>query len=109
MQKLNERNTYTPTDIPHVSGNCDPLLNREESLSVLDSKTSFNNSDAALTAIWICRTGLSSSCQCYPTLLIERIRQPKRYSANDYQVGRGTLLHILKSVVSATPAPHGDL
>ena len=23
MQKLNERNTYTPTDIPHVSGNCE--------------------------------------------------------------------------------------
>jgi hypothetical protein len=30
MQKLEERNTYTPTDIPHVSGNCDLILNRTE-------------------------------------------------------------------------------
>ena len=30
MQKLEERNTYTPTDIPHVSGNCDRILNRTE-------------------------------------------------------------------------------
>ncbi len=76
MQKLEERNTYTPTDIPHVSGNCDLLLNRtetsvhavskygkairvcdvswrnglEETLSVIGSKTSSNNSDAALIA-----------------------------------------------------------
>jgi len=51
MQKLEERNTYTPTDIPHVSGNCDRILNREETLSVSGSKTSSNNSDAAITAI----------------------------------------------------------
>jgi hypothetical protein len=51
MQKLEERNTYTPTNIPHVRGNCDPALNREETLSVPDLKTSSNNSDAALTAI----------------------------------------------------------
>lgn len=51
MQKLEERNTYTPTDIPHVSGNCDRILTREETLSVSGLKTSFNNSDAALTAI----------------------------------------------------------
>jgi len=50
MQQLEERNTYTPTDIPHVSGNCDLLLNREETLSVIGLKTSSNNSDAALTA-----------------------------------------------------------
>ena len=65
MQQLKERNTYTPTDIPHVSGNfetpniskylngvsnCDLSLNREETLSVIGLKTSFNNSDAALTA-----------------------------------------------------------
>ena len=50
MQQLEERNTYTPTDIPHVSGNCDPALNREETLSVPGLKTSSNNSDAALTA-----------------------------------------------------------
>jgi len=51
MQQLKERNTYTPTDIPHVSGNCDLSLNREETLSVIGLKTSFNNSDAALIAI----------------------------------------------------------
>ncbi len=48
MQQLKERNTHTPTDIPHVSGNCDLSLNREETLSVIGLKTSFNNSDAAL-------------------------------------------------------------
>ncbi|WAM22607.1 MAG: RNA-guided endonuclease IscB (plasmid) [Candidatus Methanoperedens sp.] len=50
MQQLEERNTYTPTDIPHVRGNCDLALNREETLSVPDLKTSSNNSDAALIA-----------------------------------------------------------
>lgn len=50
MQKLEERNTYTPTDIPHVCGNCGLALNVEETLSVLGLKTSSNNSDAALTA-----------------------------------------------------------
>ncbi|CAG1006650.1 MAG: RNA-guided endonuclease IscB [Candidatus Methanoperedens sp.] len=50
MQQLEERNTYTPTDIPHVSGNCDLSLNREETLSVIGLKTSSNNSDAALIA-----------------------------------------------------------
>jgi N6-L-threonylcarbamoyladenine synthase len=50
MQKLEERNTYTPTDIPHVSGNCDRILNREETLSVSSLKTFSNNSDAALIA-----------------------------------------------------------
>lgn len=50
MQKLEERNTYTPTDIPHVGGNCDRILNREETLSVSGLKTSSNNSDAALIA-----------------------------------------------------------
>src|SRR3990172_8384160 len=50
MQQLEERNTYTPTDIPHVSGNCDLSLNREETLSVAGLKTSSNNSDAALIA-----------------------------------------------------------
>ena len=83
MQQLEERNTYTPTDIPQVSGNCGLALNREETLSVPDLKTSSNNSDAALTAILI--------------------------SATNYPVRRGTLLHTLKSVVSATPAPHGVL
>ncbi len=49
MQKLEERNTYTPTNIPQVRGNCGLVLNREETLSVSDLKTSSNNSDAALT------------------------------------------------------------
>ena len=39
MQKLEERNTYTPTDITQVSGNCDRILNREETLSVSGLKT----------------------------------------------------------------------
>ncbi|VVB87222.1 Uncharacterised protein [uncultured archaeon] len=51
MQKLGERNTYTPTNIPHVRSNCDPALKVEETLSVPDLKTSSNNSDAALIAI----------------------------------------------------------
>ena len=50
MQKLGERNTYTPTDIPHIRSNCDLLLNREETLSVIGLKTSSNISDAALIA-----------------------------------------------------------
>lgn len=50
MQQLEERNTYTPTDIPHIRSNCDLSLNREETLSVPDLKTSSNNSDAALIA-----------------------------------------------------------
>ncbi len=60
MQKLEERNTYTPTDIPHVSGNCDLVLNREETLSVPDLKTSSNNSDAALTGF---RKFQNSTCE----------------------------------------------
>jgi hypothetical protein len=50
MQKLEERNTYTPTDIPYVCSNCGPSLNVEETLSVPVLKTSSNSSDAALTA-----------------------------------------------------------
>ncbi len=49
MQKLEERNTYTPTDIPQVRSNCGLSLNREETLSVSGLKTSSNTSDAALT------------------------------------------------------------
>ncbi len=51
MQKLEERNTYTPTDIPHVRSNCGLPLNREETLSVSGLKTSSNSSDAALIAM----------------------------------------------------------
>jgi hypothetical protein len=45
MQKLEERNTYTPTDAPQVCSNCDLALNREKTLSVPDLKTSSNNSE----------------------------------------------------------------
>jgi N6-L-threonylcarbamoyladenine synthase len=61
MQQLEERNTYTPTDIPHVSGNCDLSLNREETLSVPDLKTSSNNSDASLIATEHAKQNLSVS------------------------------------------------
>lgn len=48
---LEERNTYTPADIPQVWCNCDPVLNRDprgqsklsSDLSVLDLKTSSNS------------------------------------------------------------------
>jgi len=61
MQQLEERNTYTPTDIPHVSGNCDLSLNREETLSVAGLKTSSNNSDAALIATEHAKQNMSVS------------------------------------------------
>ena len=109
MQKLEERNTYTPTDIPHVSGNCDPILKREETLRVSGLKTSSNNSDAALTAILIRRTELASFCHSYQSATESGTQLPIRYSATNNVVRRGTLLHTLKSVVSATPAPHGVL
>ena len=38
-QKLDRRNTYTPTDAPQVRGNCDHALNREENLSEFGLKT----------------------------------------------------------------------
>jgi len=51
MQKLRERNTYTPTDIPHVRSNCDSRLKSPEGRGrAASSKTSPNNLDAALTA-----------------------------------------------------------
>jgi len=45
MKKLSKRNTYTPTDASQVSGNCDRILNREETLSVSGSKTLDNRSE----------------------------------------------------------------
>ena len=39
----------TPTDAPQVRGNCDLQLNREETLSVADSKTSLNNPEVDLS------------------------------------------------------------
>ena len=47
-QKLDRRNTYTPTDAPQVRGNCDHALNREETLSVHGLKTPSNNPDVDL-------------------------------------------------------------
>jgi len=44
-QQLGRRNTYTPTDASQVRSNCDPVLNREETLRVQDSKTLLNNPD----------------------------------------------------------------
>lgn len=43
MQKLNLRNTYTPLNASQVQCNCDLQLNKDQSLSVVDSKTNFNN------------------------------------------------------------------
>lgn len=48
MQKLEKRNTYTPWDASQVPCNCDPSLNREETLSVTDLKTSSNNPEVNL-------------------------------------------------------------
>jgi len=123
MQKLEERNTYTPMDIPHIRSNfetpiiskylngvsnCDLSLNREETLSVAGLKTSSNNSDAALTA-----TEYAGQDLRVPVIVIRAtesgIRLPIRYSVTYYICGRGTLPHTLKSVVSAIPAPHGVL
>jgi hypothetical protein len=42
MQTLEKRDTYTPPNASQVRGNCDPALNREETLSVLGLKTSSN-------------------------------------------------------------------
>jgi hypothetical protein len=45
MQTLESRNTCTPPNASQVRCNCDPALNREETLSVSGLKTSSNNSD----------------------------------------------------------------
>jgi hypothetical protein len=49
MQKLKQRTiTNTPTDAPQVRSNCGLSLNREETLSVPDLKTCFNNPEVDL-------------------------------------------------------------
>ena len=48
MQKLDRRDTYTPTDAPQVRSNCGHALNRDESLSVHGLKTLSNNPDVDL-------------------------------------------------------------
>jgi len=45
MQKLKQRNTYTPTDSPQVRSNCGLPLNKAQRLSVSGLKTRFNNPD----------------------------------------------------------------
>lgn len=45
MQKLERRDTYTPQGTAPALGNCDLVLNREETLSVPDSKTLSNISE----------------------------------------------------------------
>jgi hypothetical protein len=45
MQKLETRNTYTPTNTSLVRGNCDYALNREQHPSVHSLKTVSNNSE----------------------------------------------------------------
>ena len=47
-QKLDRRDTYTPTDAPQVRGNCDHALNSPETDSVHGSKTPSNNPDVDL-------------------------------------------------------------
>jgi len=46
MQKLERRNTYTPTGAPQAHGNCDPVIKHGHNVQVLQSlKTLSNNSD----------------------------------------------------------------
>jgi hypothetical protein len=45
MQKLLERDTYTPLNASQVQCNCDFALNKEDTLSVQDLKTSNNSPD----------------------------------------------------------------
>ena len=64
MQKLKERNTYTPTVIPQDCSNCGLSLNSPEGRdSVAGLKTSFNSSDAALTGFRSSGTELESICR----------------------------------------------
>jgi len=107
MQKLERRNTYTPTDIPHIRSNCGLALNREETLSVSGLKTLSNISDAALTGFSSSRTGLASSCCKNHSLLTKNTVAGSLILHLINLFERGTLLPVLKYGVSATPAPHG--
>jgi len=99
MQKLEERNTYTPTDIPHVSGNCDRILNREETLSASGLKTSSNNSDAALTGFRLFQNRTRES-------LLQKQSISYRKKTIPVIVKTGTI--IKQGTLSAIPAPHKD-
>ena len=48
MQQLEKKNTYTPLNTSPVQCNFDPLLNKEETLSVTDLKISSNTSEENL-------------------------------------------------------------
>ena len=61
MQKLRKRTkTNTPTDAPQVRSNCGLSLNKEETLSVADLKTSLNNPEVDLHQ----RTGERKAIVC---------------------------------------------
>ncbi len=45
MQTLEKIDTYTPPNASQVRCNCDPTLNREETLSIPGLKTSSNSSE----------------------------------------------------------------
>ncbi|MCL4325637.1 MAG: hypothetical protein M1481_02230 [Candidatus Thermoplasmatota archaeon] len=47
-QKLDQRNTYTPTNAPQIRSNCDHALNRPETISVHVLKTHSNNPNVSL-------------------------------------------------------------
>jgi hypothetical protein len=133
MQQLEERNTYTPTDIPHIRSNCGLILKRtetsvhavstygaairvcdvnwrnglEETLSVSGLKTSLNNSDAALTG------SEKFQNRTFEFLLQKLLNLPTTEHEpvivkTGYHLLR-RLLHTLKSVVSDTLASHGVL
>ncbi len=86
-----------------------PTFRRGECQYLLldDLKTSSNNSDAALTGEKSTRTGLVSPCRkTFPLLNVEH---GSGYVNTASLLMWGTLLHTLKDVVSATPAPQRDL
>jgi hypothetical protein len=102
MQKLGRRNTYTPTNIPHVCSNCDLSLNSEETPCVAGLKTLSNNSDAALTGFRLFQNGTCGSP-------LQKQPGRKRYQLSlklELFTERGTLIPTLSGGVSATPAPH---
>ncbi|GAG72561.1 unnamed protein product [marine sediment metagenome] len=79
MQKLKERNTYTPTVIPHDCSNCGLPLNSPEGRdSVAGLKTSFNSSDAALTGFRDSGTELESICykNSFPVYVLNQRGKP---------------------------------
>jgi|GEM_PF-658403 len=65
MQKLEERNTYTPTDIPHVRSNCGLSLNRTETSVHAVSTSTVTPVDCVSTycfAICVCDVNWRNGC-----------------------------------------------